>query len=201
VARGSGNAVEFLYKLRESLSEAQRAALWPENVAHVFIEDFSGSKPPQIGKDLDEQGRELVKSEIEPKGSRTSGASAFIEISESKQEGRSLYGVPTQIALSEKPFSLRACVKQASPPDIRLSVVYWFNTAKRSSEIVIEEEEPLEGGWRWFMTRGNLYEEQKQRAERAGYDMSDGVIGGIRLTLPQGPANKFWLAPIEVCIP
>jgi len=201
VARGSGHPVEFLYDLRDRLSDAQRAGLWPDGRAYLYIEDFSGPKPPTLSKADESQGRTVTKSEIVPNASPASGPAASLELTASTQDGESRYYVRAIVALSEKSFGIKAYVKEDAPSDVRLWVGYWFEAAQKGSATVEAPTQTLENGWTLFDVRRDFLAEQREKAQKAGYDASDGVINAIALILPPGPANRYWMAPIELYIP
>jgi hypothetical protein len=201
VARGCGKPVEFLYELRDKLTEAQRATLWPDGKARLYIEDFSGSKPTILAKGAESQGRTIAKSEIVPNASPDGGPAALLELTASTQEGESRYGVPARVPLSEKPFRIRVCAKEDVPGGMRLWIGYNFDAARKSNFTVDEPTQTLDNGWTLFDVHRDFLAEQRDKAQKAAYDASDGVIAGISLLLPKGPANKYWMAPIEVYIP
>jgi len=201
VARGSGHPVEFLYDLRDRLSDAQRAGLWPDGTPYLTIEDFSSPTFKGLEKWGEGQSREMVKNEIVSGVSPSGGRCAYAEMSEAKQDGQSCYAVPVHISLCEKPFAIRICVKQEPPADIKIQLGYAFPVAKKWTGTMDGPSKVLDNGWTLLDIRRDFYKERSDYAKTQGYEITGGEIFKIGLVLSKGPSLKCWIDAIEVCIP
>lgn len=200
VARGSGNPVEYLHAMRDTLSEAQRAALWPKE-PYLIIEDFSSPFARSFIKQVEGQGREVTKSQIDPAGSRGGGRSAMMDLTQAKKDGPSGYVIYVHIPLGEKPFAIRTATKENTPSETKLTIGYSFPSAKMSASSDDSSAETASDGWKIFDIRRDFRKERQDYAQSQGYDASDGRINVIGLNIPRGTANTWWMDVIEIYIP
>lgn len=197
---GSGEPVEYLYGLQENLSESDREKLWP-GAPYLIVEDFENSGAHTFEKWSETQGRVLEMSGIDSNVSYTEGSSNLIELGASKGEGKSRYGLPVYIPLSERPFGIRVWVKEEQPSDIKVMLGYWFELAH---VYAVTSDGPIgivTGDWKRFDIERQFYAEQLANAEKAGYSIAGGFINKVGLDLSPGPGNRYWVDRIILYLP
>lgn len=197
---GSGRPVEYLYDLRSALDAGQQGKLWPEG-AVLVVQDFRQDRGNLFLAQLDEQGRTVTASSIDPKGSLSGGPSAYMALTASTGEGRSLYGVDTYLPLSEKRFGLRVFLREDPGLETNVTLSYWFEAARVSVSTRDAATVALPDGWRRFEILRDFYGERLLEANQQGYVVTDGIINKISLEVSPGPACRFWVDRIELFIP
>jgi len=195
----SGRPVEYLYEQRAALSEAQRHALWSQ-APYIVLEDFEGANPPLIEKAAEEQGRELVASHIEEVASPEPGRCAAFELSAATKPGKSWYGIPLYVPLSERPFAIRAAVKCEPAVEAGVVLAYWFEQAHKSASTSDAPSSDLGDGWKLYDIRRDFFAERAAYAKQVGYDPTGGIISRLSVGLEQGPAVRCWVSQIEIYI-
>ncbi len=195
-----GGPVKYLYDLSRTLSPAQKAALWSTEPS-LIVEDFEGPDAPVLETLVEEQGRVLRNSRIDAAVSRAAGSSALLEVGSGAGRGRSWYGWPVHIPLSERAFALRVFVREEQPSQANVILCYWFDLAHESAATSDRPTEALAGNWKRFDIERDFHAERLAYANKKGYVITGGVINKIGLDLPEGPANRFWVDRIELYLP
>lgn len=197
-----GRPVEFLYALAESLLPEEQATLWGAGEApRLLINNFRNADTAIFAQVVEEQGRTLIASSLDPIEKRQGSGASLIELSASQQEGRSWYAVDTYIPLSERPFALRVHLKER--PQVSASVVlwYWFESARQSATTTDSAAAEDKEGWKRYAIERDFYEERLVEADEKGYSVADGFINKIGISLPSGPAVSIWVSGLELCLP
>jgi len=214
----SGKPAGFLYEEGSRLERVVTRVLWPEGpcIALVEFKDLEGPRyapwTRNIAEDLrgpsftpwaEEQGRTLLITGIDATGGRNGGPCSTFEVSDSTKSGRSYYGIPVYIPLSERPFGIRVRFREKAPCAARVAIDYWFELARKAAVTYSEEKDAKDvgDGWRQFDILRDFYAERKASAEKDGYDATGGVILRIGITLEPGPANQIWVDKIELFVP
>lgn len=197
---GSGQPVDYLYDLTKSIEPGQASKLW-QNGPCLVVRYFKEGGGNLFRGLVEEQGRSVARSDIDPKGSLATGPSAYLELNPGNKEGRSLYGIDAYLPLSEKPFALRVFLKESPSNETKVALSYWFEAARKSAMTVDTATVSLPDGWRQFDITRNFYAERLTEANRDGYVITDGVINKISLDVPPGPACRFWVDRIELYLP
>jgi hypothetical protein len=197
---GGLKPVEYLYALNESLSPDERALLWGEDRPRLMVNDFSHPENDVLQAHLEEQGRMVQDSRIEPAVSLTGSSSAYLELSPATGQGRSWYGVDLYLPISDRPFALRAYVREEPRGDVRIQLGYWFELARKSATTTDTATHNLSDGWRRYDIERDFYTERL--AESGGnYFIDDGIINKFSLVLQPGPAQQIWVDRIELYLP
>ena len=196
----SGRPVEYLYELVVSCTEEQRKALWRAE-PFLVVEDFADPQGRALEMQVEEQGRRIVETGMDPSVSWRGGTSTLLSLSESTGEGRSWYGFDVYLPLSERPYALRAYVRQVQPGKTRLMVSYWFETARKSATTFDEAAAKPMGEWQCFDVRRDFHRERIAAATEGGYMIRGGIINKIGLDIAPGPANRFWIDRVELYLP
>ena len=195
----SGRPANYLAELAGTLSPNQRATFWPDT-PYLIVQDFRREENALV-KIIDEQGREVRGSGIDPDVSPSGGASARLELGESVQPGRCWYGIDVYIPISETPFALRTLVKEDHPSGTRLILAYWFESARKAANTFDLPAQTTPDNWERFDIQRLFYEERLAEANEAGYSIAGGIINKIALDVAPGPANRFWVDRIELYLP
>ncbi|MBN2309587.1 MAG: hypothetical protein JXR94_11480 [Candidatus Hydrogenedentes bacterium] len=198
--RASVNIVQYLYELCALLDDASRAKLWPER-PYLTIEGFDSALAQPLQEMVGEQGRGAAVSALDDQVAKDGSQSAMVQVGKATKEGREWYGFSTRLALSGYPFAIRAAVKEQKASDVQLLIGYAFEAAKQSAASQHPAAGDAGGGWKRLETQGDLYQQRHAHAKQQGYDVKDGMITKIALSLPQGDANTYWLDAVEVYLP
>ena len=192
VCRGSGEPIEYLYELRDDLSEEAGKRLWPDDV-YLVIEGFEGGPEPAFEKWVDEQDRPLVRNGFDNEVFLTRAPSAVLEVGEPRNVGRCWYALPASIRLSEKTFGIRLVAKRATLSEVGVAVQCWFPAVRKSSLLTESESTGLADGWRQVSVREGFLEYPRKK----DYDPMGGRIIRIGLSV-EGPADTYWVDRIEL---
>lgn len=199
---GGGDVVGYLYDLADQLDAGQQSALWPEGRPFLLARRFGKADLDEVIAVAEEQGRTLRASGLDPTLMRNGLPSLLIDVTESQGEGRSWYGLPAYIRLSERPFGVRVVTRSEAGGPYTAVLGFWFETAQRSANTgeTTHDVDP-DSGWRRHTVSRDFYADQLQRADADGYLVSDGIVNRVMLELAPGPAGRYWVNAVEVFIP
>ncbi|MBI1321228.1 MAG: hypothetical protein GC168_20065 [Candidatus Hydrogenedens sp.] len=193
-AIGSGNPVDYLYTLKQHLSDEEQQSLWGEDKPWLVVRRFDNPAFGTLEPVVEEQGRSLLRSGVDQ-------GSGFLELSPSSAKGRSAYGDKLYLPVSEQPFSLRVVAKGEGGPMPQVLLGYWFEAARESAHTFDDTWTTGDDGWQACLISRDFYRERLQHATKNGYSMNDGVISLVALELAPDSANKLWLDRVELVLP
>jgi hypothetical protein len=197
---GSGRPVDYLHGLNESLSAEDRSLLWGEDRPRLVVNDFTHPENDLLQTHLEEQGRNVLESRIDPAVSATGASSSYLELGPATSQGRSWYGVELYLPIPDRPFALRALIREDAPDHARIQLSYWFELARKSAATTDTATHNLADGWRRFDIERDFYAERL--AESGGaYFIDDGIINKLSLVFPPGAARRVWIDRIELYLP
>lgn len=209
----SGSPVAYLYEQDAKIPAGVKSSLWPEGptVSLIEFKDFEGPKhawwtaheaedllAPSFVCWVEDQGRTLQRSAIDPTGSRDGRPCATFEVSPSTRNGRSYYCAKVHVPLYPKPFGIRVRARLEVPSRFGVFLDFRFDRPQKSVPIPYSDGNDLEHDWREFDIYRDFYSERKAEAEKKGYDPTGGFLSCIGITIEPGPANRFWVDRVEV---
>lgn len=196
-ATGSGQPVEYLKRLNESMNEESRAKLWPEGTPSITLRSFRGNPEAKMEEVVEQQGRKLVFTGVDP----AAGESLALEVAPATQDGRSVYACDTWMPLTESPFSLRLVARSDGGSMPGAFVGLWFDSARQSAHVNAAEWTEGTDGWLTCTLPLNFLDGVKQQGKERGFSPHDGIINRVGFEFNRDSANKVWLERVELLLP
>ena len=200
LAKASGDPVGYLYTLRDSLSEAQRTAMWPAEPC-VIVDSFDSATGEPLYPWSNKGERKVETNDVALGTGVDGGACAHLAIGAPKSHNISWYTATARIPIAEKPFTLRFWFKEAKTSPTKGIVLANLPAAKAYAYLSTNLE-PIEdqNGWKRFELTGNIHQGLVDTEQKQGKDISNAAIEVVGISI-EGGSNEFWLDKIEVCLP
>ncbi len=202
VGRASRDPVGFLYELQSSLDDDLREAIWPQE-PYLVLEDFESPISKPIDPIFNTQKRQLVASSIEAADPSGDGHWAHARVGASTHSGRSGLAVLRSpgFRVSDKPFGIRARVKEKNPIHSQLFLRFWLPGPQKNFEWGFAPVGTLEDEWELFDTGREFLHVKDWISNASGRDAEQTTLTFISLNLPQGDENELWVDDVQVYIP
>lgn len=195
----SGKPVDALEALAKALTPEERKGLWGDSEPYVLITPLLDAKENGPRALVNEQGRDVASAAIPnpevPAPLRVAG----VEVGPSKKDGQCWLSIPTCVALSPKPFGIRAQVKSPVAPEFLLG--FWFEAPQKSATATQAAGPADADGWITYDVKRDLYRERNEAATAAGYSCEGGIINQVGIALPPGDATSIGVRPVQLYLP
>jgi len=200
-AMASGRPVEALHTLTREFDPATRQKLWGDGAPYIRVASFLNSKDNALRTVVNEQGRAISDSIVEPSGGLGAAGAARASLGASQADGNCWLAVPTHVQLTRIPFAVRVHAKLEKAADLRVQLGYWFESPQKSAASQDGPSATDAEGWTTFDIKRDFLAERSAAAAEQGYAPEDGMINQIALLVPPGEANTVWLSRAEIYLP
>lgn len=191
--RGTGDYVEYLYALTDTLDAEMQNAIWPSRPS-LYVEDFESREP----RALESPG--ALESRTDDTTARSGARSGHIRFSSDKEPSRIQLAIPTRITLWDKPFFLRLYLKEEASADPRLRLVYWSELAQKAITLAAGPPLEAENDWKAFEVLVDTNDPAWPQDLRETIEFGDWAI--VRLLIESGGTSKaLWVDDIEILLP
>jgi hypothetical protein len=195
-AAGSGQAVEYLTRLHESMNEADRALLWPDGTPYIVLRGFQGNPEGKLEVVVEQQGRAPVSSGVAPDGS-----AASIELSQGTSPGRSAYACKAWMPLSDKPFALRLVARAEGGPMPEALLGFWFDSARQSAHTTDAAWVAQPDGSQACTIPNTFIAKLTEQGKAQGFSAHDGILNRAGFEFLPESASKVSLERVELLLP
>jgi len=195
-ATGSGQPVEYLRRLHESLNEEGRAKLWPDGTPRIILREFRGNPDAKLEEVVEQQGRKLTATSVDASQQESLAG----EWSPATQDGRSVYACDLWMPLTTSPFSLRIAAKSDGGPMPAAFLGCWFDSARQSAHVNEAAWTPGEDGWQTCTFPNGFLNGIKEQGKKLGFSPHDGILNRVGFELQRESAGKVWLHRVELVL-
>jgi hypothetical protein len=197
-AAESGQPVDYLRRLNESLAPHAREMLWGDGKPSITLRDFSAPEGDERGLEVvvEQQGRQVMASSVDR---AVKPAAALLELGPATESGRSAYAAATWMPITTGNYSIRLTARAEGPmPQGLLS--FWFESARESIHVLSSEWEEAGDGWQQCTIGSAMHERIAAGAQQRGFSPHDGILFRAGFEFSPESASKVWLAKVDLVL-